>query len=78
LGKHGARAGFAVNEGCLVADGYCQLRLPRTGGRPITVAVVECEGELLVTDPAAFVMALAQGFGRARAFGCGLMLIRRA
>jgi CRISPR system Cascade subunit CasE len=78
LGQHGARAGFSLCSGCLVADGYRQLRLSRTVGRPIVVASVECEGELLVTDPAAFMAALAQGFGRARAFGCGLMLIRRA
>lgn len=32
----------------------------------------------IVTDSIAFVTKLGQGFGRARAFGCGLMLIRRA
>ena len=31
-----------------------------------------------VTDPPAFLARLAAGFGRAKAFGCGLMLIRRA
>jgi len=33
---------------------------------------------LTVEDPPLFLVALAAGFGRARAFGCGLMLIRRA
>jgi len=35
-------------------------------------------GALEIADPAAFLARLAQGFGRAKAFGCGLMLIRRA
>jgi CRISPR system Cascade subunit CasE len=30
-----------------------------------------------VKEPDRFLAKLAQGFGRARAFGCGLMLIRR-
>jgi CRISPR system Cascade subunit CasE len=40
--------------------------------------VLDFEGVLEVTDPVRFLAALANGFGRARAFGCGLMLIRRA
>jgi CRISPR system Cascade subunit CasE len=30
-----------------------------------------------VTDPERFTAALVNGIGKARAFGCGLMLIRR-
>jgi CRISPR system Cascade subunit CasE len=32
---------------------------------------------LEVTEPQAFVAAVLRGFGKAKAFGCGLMLIRR-
>ena len=39
--------------------------------------VMDFSGMLEVKDPARFLTQLAQGFGRARAFGCGLMLIRR-
>ena len=35
-------------------------------------------GEITITDPAAFLSKLPLGFGSAKAFGCGLMLIRRA
>ena len=35
-------------------------------------------GVVEVTDPTAFLSRLAQGFGSAKAFGNGLMLIRRA
>ncbi|EFT6965231.1 type I-E CRISPR-associated protein Cas6/Cse3/CasE [Escherichia coli] len=31
---------------------------------------------LTVTDPGLFVQRLSQGYGKSRAFGCGLMLIK--
>ena len=59
--------------------------LPDHDGTPIVVrtpqgdeiGVLEFEGVLTVTSPAEFVAAVLQGFGRAKAFGCGLMLIAR-
>ena len=42
------------------------------------IAAIDYEGLLEVRDPAVFTTALAQGIGKAKAFGCGLMLIRRA
>jgi CRISPR system Cascade subunit CasE len=60
------------------ADGYDQRHIPRDGKAPITLSTLDFEGVLAVTDPPIFLAALASGFGRARAFGCGLMLIRRA
>ncbi len=35
-------------------------------------------GVVEITDPAAFLHRTATGFGRAKAFGCGLMLLKRA
>jgi CRISPR system Cascade subunit CasE len=75
------RAGFAVLA--LQADGYDQIRILRdeSGTRarfgPIRFSVLDLEGVLEVNDPALFLTSLASGFGRAKAFGCGLMLIRR-
>ncbi len=40
--------------------------------------VLDFEGLIEVTDPSQFLPQLAEGFGKAKAFGCGLMLIRRA
>lgn len=40
--------------------------------------ILDLSGALTVTDPSALVAAIGAGFGRAKAFGCGLMLIRRA
>lgn len=77
LQRQGAAHGFAPHDGTAV-DGYETVRIPRDGARPARFGQLDLTGLLTVTDPAAFLPALAAGFGRARAFGCGLMLIRRA
>jgi CRISPR system Cascade subunit CasE len=61
------------------ATGYRVLRVDR-GPRasPMQAGVLDLEGTLTVRDPDRFVAAVRHGFGRAKAFGCGLMLIRRA
>lgn len=76
LNRQGASHGFSL-PGVIAVDGYNRLKLPRAG-KAIEINVLDFEGVLEVSDPAAFLAALAGGFGRARAFGCGLMLIRRA
>jgi CRISPR system Cascade subunit CasE len=76
LEAQGASHGFAVTHmDCL---GYETLAIPRKGAKPIELGVVELEGHLTVTDPAAFSAKLLAGFGRGRAFGCGLMLVARS
>ncbi|NVN31737.1 type I-E CRISPR-associated protein Cas6/Cse3/CasE, partial [Endobacter medicaginis] len=73
----GGEAGFEPLGGVAV-DGYERRRVPRASGPPAVFGVLDFDGELRVTDPARFLARLAGGFGRARAFGCGLMLIRRS
>ena len=90
LEAQGASHGFAVTHmDCL---GYETLAIPRwkkcskddedkdryQRTSPIKLGVVELEGHLTVTDPAAFSAKLLAGFGRGRAFGCGLMLVARS
>ena len=84
LAGQGARSGFrlpldAAGGPILRVDGYDQVRVPRgRGQKPITFSVLDLEGVLEVVVPEVFLEALARGFGKAKAFGCGLMLIRRA
>jgi CRISPR system Cascade subunit CasE len=56
---------------------YQTLRIDHRDGE-VKFGVLDFEGVLEVTDPDRFVNAVAHGFGRAKGFGCGLMLIRRA
>ena len=82
LERHGPTSGFRLpdRDGVNV-EGYDQFLVDpekrRKGARAVHTRL-EFEGELEVTDPSAFLQRVASGFGRARAFGNGLMLIRRA
>ncbi|MDT0266720.1 type I-E CRISPR-associated protein Cas6/Cse3/CasE [Streptomyces sp. DSM 44915] len=42
----------------------------------LRIARAEIKGTLTVTDPAVFVAALTRGIGHARAYSCGLVLVR--
>jgi CRISPR system Cascade subunit CasE len=60
-------------------DGYRQHRLFRgRGQKPMTFNTLDFNGTLTVTEPEIFVTkCLFNGIGPAKAFGCGLMLVRR-
>lgn len=83
LEDQGKRYGFALARSLdgapfLRADGYNQRVIPRERAKPVCFSVLDLEGILEVRDPACFLAALARGFGKSKAWGCGLMLIRRA
>lgn len=77
--SQGARAGFAPDE--VQVQDYSTQTLPghrgKRRGAP-RFGILDLTGKITVTDPEAFITKLGQGFGRAKSFGCGLMLIRRA
>ncbi|TPE64796.1 type I-E CRISPR-associated protein Cas6/Cse3/CasE [Sandaracinobacter neustonicus] len=89
LAGQGARHGFRLDtrdgpDGPVpdahVAD-YSVTPVPghvgKREGQP-QFGVMELSGHLLVEDADALLKRILQGFGRAKSFGCGLMLIRRA
>jgi CRISPR system Cascade subunit CasE len=76
LARQGEAHGFALC-GDVVVDGYDRVAMPRQRANRRCSVCLDMSGVLEVTDPERFLAKLAQGFGRARAFGCGLMLIRR-
>lgn len=73
----GERSGFAP-AGEIEVGGYVQIPFERRRGRPAGFSQLEFAGEIEVRDPDRFLDRLTRGFGSAKAFGCGLMLIRRA
>lgn len=77
LTRQGARTGFVPDPDTLRIDGYDTVRIPRGGRDAVEFGRLEFEGVLEVTDPSTFLTAVVGGFGRARAFGCGMMLLRR-
>lgn len=74
LCQQGQRHGFQVDEDSLSVDGYTQ----HVGKEDqLRFSSVDFRGVLQVTDQQAFAEMLTSGLGHAKAFGCGLMLVRR-
>lgn len=72
LDRHGAR----LNS--LKADGYRRHQSHKQGQKAtIRYSTLDLQGALTVTDPERFREALFNGIGPAKAFGCGLLLVRR-
>jgi len=79
------RHGFVIPTGANGLPDVGPSPCPTLTGRPraqnrgaITVAPVRFEGHLIVTDHSAFIDALRNGIGRAKAYGCGLISLAPA
>ena len=76
LGARLDRYGARLNS--LKADGYRRHRSHKPGQKAaIRYSTLDLRGTLTVTDPERFLNALFHGIGPAKAFGCGLLLVRR-
>ena len=73
--RQGTAKGFATRV--IVVEGYSTIELGIRRRQGATFGVLDLTGEIAVTDPDVFLSGLATGFGRAKAWGYGLMLIRR-
>jgi CRISPR system Cascade subunit CasE len=81
LARQGGASGFTIGQAAVLA--YRQVSIPHdeTKGRrrdDVRFSTVDLEGEITIVEPERFTSAVLRGFGKAKAFGCGLMLIRRA
>lgn len=75
LTRQGERSGFSLLD--VSVDAYRQQHLRRENSRQmIQFSSVDYTGMLKVSDPELFLQRLAHGYGKSRAFGCGLMLIK--
>jgi len=70
------KAGIQIHS--LRVDEYRQHQFFKGGAqRPVCISTLDFTGVLEVVDAASFRNALCRGFGPAKGFGCGMMLIRR-
>ena len=75
LTRQGEQSGFSLAE--TVVDAYRQQQIRREKSRQtIQFSSVDYTGMLVVNDPALFLQRLASGYGKSRAFGCGMMMIK--
>jgi CRISPR system Cascade subunit CasE len=70
------RNGFVINENELQVETYQQNRIYKKGVQEVRYSTVDYHGILTVSDVDKFKNALFDGVGRAKAFGCGLLLVK--
>jgi len=70
------RCGFKIENDDVQIDSYCQHRALKKGAATLHYSTVDYKGILNVTDVAKFKETLEIGVGRAKALGCGLLLIK--
>jgi CRISPR system Cascade subunit CasE len=75
LSERGKRLGFEVDQESLSVEAYQQHRGKQ---EMLRFSTVDFAGRLTVVAPDALANALFHGIGHAKAFGCGLLLVRRA
>ena len=70
--------GFSIEPGQVVADGYQQHRSRiKRQRRLVCYSSVDFQGILTIINTERFRKALFSGIGKSKAFGCGLLLIKR-
>ncbi|QMI06374.1 type I-E CRISPR-associated protein Cas6/Cse3/CasE [Citrobacter sp. RHB25-C09] len=75
LSRQGETNGFSAQQ--VNVEAYRQQQVVRGKSRQvIQYSSVDYSGVLEILDPKAFLQRLMQGYGKSRAFGCGLMLIK--
>lgn len=80
LTAQGERHGFEVIESNFVLNDYSTVEISRTkrkNSHALKFGIFDMSGRLLVRKPDAFVYQIGSGFGRAKAFGQGLMMVKR-
>lgn len=79
LAAQGGKKGFVLGgDDPLLVVNYSTATIGRRGERPMRFGVLDLAGEIVVKDPDTFLASLTEGFGKARAFGYGLMMVKKA
>lgn len=76
LTRKAEQSGFRLDRDSLLITGI-PLRRGARGKSRVVIEQCRFDGLLEVTEPDRFRAAITQGIGRARAYGCGLLSVRR-
>jgi CRISPR system Cascade subunit CasE len=77
LEKKALQHGFAVKNWDVAIGNDGEYKVNANEKQPFIIRTLDFEGRLEVTDAEKFKAALLCGIGSAKAFGCGLLMIRR-
>ena len=69
--------GFAVKEFDISIGNQQEYTVKANGKNNYLLRTLDFQGRLRIVDAECFITTLFRGIGRAKAFGCGLMLVRR-
>ena len=71
--------GFVFEDGAIITERYEQYQTYKQGNKgTIRYSTLDFSGILRVTEADKFTRTLLNGIGPAKAFGCGLLLVRRS
>ena len=78
LSARAEKSGFTLSGRSIRAEGYQQHQARRNHQKiPIQFSTIDFEGILTVNNPDQFINTLYFGIGKSKAFGCGLLLVRK-
>lgn len=78
LVNRGERLGFSISQNDIILEGYTRHRFfDNKMKRAINIGVLDYCGTIQVTDEKIMLNTLFNGIGKSKAFGCGLLLIKR-
>ena len=76
--RKGKISGFSPVSESIICNDYSVRQFTRGKQNKVTFGILDISGIITISNPKLFLESLGKGFGRAKAYGCGLMLIRRA
>ena len=68
--------GFSIETDSTMVMSYNPIKTGKKNRTSIRLSMVDYKGILTVEDPDLFIDSIGKGIGKARAFGCGLILIK--
>jgi CRISPR system Cascade subunit CasE len=78
LSSRAEKCGFTIFGDNIRIEGYQQHQAGRgQQKKPIQFSTIDFEGVLMVNNPDRFINTLHSGIGKSKAFGCGLLLVRK-
>mgnify|MGYP006278796071 CR=1 FL=1 len=79
LSRRADRYGFVPMEETVTAESHETISFyKRKGSHPVSISIMDISGTLRVADADAFREVLLYGLGPAKAYGCGLVMVKRA
>ncbi|MCG2777812.1 MAG: type I-E CRISPR-associated protein Cas6/Cse3/CasE [Desulfobacterales bacterium] len=75
--RKGEQHGFSVKQFEVKTNNDCEYSIKLPGKKVFTLRTLDFEGKLKIVDADRFKKSLFNGIGSAKAFGCGMMMVKR-